>query len=750
MMMVPKKIAANLLPYGAILPIAAEAFVPRSLPFVVVGIVVSSGSVDDVALLLSTMPATTGIGFVVLTISDGDARPILSHQLQLHSKLVVVDAQDGMKIQPDHLYVIPPGSAMTLVDGVLTVAELSANPAAHVPQASAVQHAVDSFFTSLAQEQCDWAVALVLSGSGCDTEPGVRAIKAQGGLVIAQQPESARANSLPLSAIATGLVDYILSPETIFPQLWSWFADAPALALAESMVMTESVLSKIFILLRAQTGHDFSYYKPGTIHRRILRRMVVHQIYQVDEYVTYLEQATDEVEALFRDLLIGVTNFFRDPEVFQVLEQQIIPKLFSDKEASGGVIRVWSTGCSTGEEAYSVAILLQEYMEANKLSYTIQVFATDIDSRAIAVARAGFYPASIAGDITAQRLSRYFTAETDGCAYRIQKVIRDMLIFSEQNVIKDPPFSRLDLISCRNLMIYLGTELQKKLIPLFHYALNPGGILFLGTSEGVGDFTDMFTLLDRKAKLYQRRDDLHGTQNSDLVRFLPFMTSALAAIPRTPTKMISPTKLPLRELTEQMLLQQIAPVGILTNGRGDILYLHGRTGIYLELQQGEQGMNNILKLAREGLRRELGMALHKAVRTQQTVSVAGLSLSFAGLQSRVNLCIRPVSTGAVSLVDTPLYLVILENSPVLNAGLEPDMSVQATAMDEHALAGLDVVAKVAALKDEIRAKDEYLKSAHEELERSNEELKSANEEMQSVNEELQSTNEELETSKEEL
>ena len=292
----------------------------------------------------------------------------------------------------------------------------------------------------------------------------------------------------------------------------------------------ENALKKIFILLRAQTGHDFSQYKPSTIHRRIERRMAVHQIETMDEYVKYLQQTPAEVEALFRDLLIGVTNFFRDPEAFKALEEQVIPKLFAGKPA-GAAIRVWSPGCSTGEEAYSIAILLQERMEALKQSYKVQVFATDIDSQAIATARAGLYPASIAADISPERLARFFTAEPDGSAYRIHKGIRDMLVFSEQNVIKDPPFSKLDLISCRNLLIYMGGDLQKKLIPLFHYALNPGGFLFLGTSETVGEFGDLFAALDRKSKLYQRKEDIHGAQRTALGRFLPPMTAMDAGAP---------------------------------------------------------------------------------------------------------------------------------------------------------------------------------------------------------------------------
>ncbi len=313
---------------------------------------------------------------------------------------------------------------------------------------------------------------------------------------------------------------------------------------------SENALKKIFILLRAQTSHDFSQYKPSTIHRRIERRMAVNQIDTLDGYVKFVQQSPGEVEALFRDLLIGVTNFFRDPEAFQTLEAHGIPKLFADKSPDTA-IRVWTPGCSTGEEAYSIAILLQEHMESLKQSYTVQIFATDIDSQAIATARSGRYPASIAADISPERLARFFTADPDGSAYRINKSIRDMLIFSEQDLVKDPPFSKLDFISCRNLLIYMGGDLQKKIIPLFHYALKQSGMLFLGTSETIGDFVDLFAPVDRKFKLYQRKGDIHDTQRITAGRFVPTATPVDAGLSRNVGKAALSAKRPLRELTEQ-------------------------------------------------------------------------------------------------------------------------------------------------------------------------------------------------------
>jgi two-component system, chemotaxis family, CheB/CheR fusion protein len=399
----------------------------------------------------------------------------------------------------------------------------------------------------------------VLSGTGSDGTLGLQAIKSEGGMVMVQRPDSTEYDGMPRSAIATGLVDFELLPAEMPAQLMQYAAHAcgksPKVGTTPPP-KNENALRKMFILLRAHTGHDFSLYKPSTIWRRIERRMALHQIDTMERYVKHAQQTPVEVESLFRDLLIGVTNFFRDPEVFKILEEKIIPQLFVDKSADE-TIRVWSPGCASGEEAYSLAILLAERQELLKQDHKVQVFATDIDSQAIARARAGLYPAGIAADIPPERLARFFSTENNGGAYRIHKSIRDMLIFSEQDVIRDPPFSKLDFISCRNLMIYMGSDLQKKLIPLFYYALNPGGYLLLGTSETVGDFVDLFAVQDRKAKIYRRKDTLHGTSRIGLGNYLPPLTSLEAALPQTAGKMTTQRKPTLRELTEQALLQQL-------------------------------------------------------------------------------------------------------------------------------------------------------------------------------------------------
>ncbi len=707
----------------------------------IVGLGASAGGLAAFEAFFSGMPvaADPGMAFVLVQHLDPNHKSILSELIRRYTRLPVFEVEDGMVVQPNCIYVIPPGHDMALLNGALQLLEPSEPRGQRLP--------IDCFFRSLAQEQRERAIGIVLSGTGSDGTQGVRAIKGEGGMVMAQNSASTEFDGMPRSAVATGLVDYELPPAEMSAQLIAYTAHAFG-KLPKSTTLpapkVENALKKIFILLRAQTGHDFSQYKPSTIHRRIERRMAVHQIEGIDGYVKYLQQTPAEVEALFGDMLIGVTHFFRDPEVFQVLEEKVIPALFAGK-SPGAVIRVWTAGCSTGEEAYSLAILLVERMEAIKASFTVQLFATDIDSQAIATARAGRYPASIAADLSPERLARFFTAEADGGGYRIHKSIRDLLVFSEQDVIKDPPFSKLDLISCRNLLIYLGAELQKKLIPLFHFALKPDGWLFLGTSEGVGEHEALFRVLDRKAKIFQRKAELQDQSRASFNRFAS--PSLVMDTTAQPTSLRSPAKSParegqtLREMTERTLLAQVIAAGALVNAHGDILYLHGRTGLFLEPSPGEAGINNILKMAREGLRRELTTTLHKAAATRETSASPGLRVKTNGHFTTVNLTIRPVTTGPGASTESPLFLVILEEVPESRAISDPASAGPGQPAD----AGVDGDARLVALRAELIAKEESLQSTIEELESSGEELKSSSEEMQSVNEELATVNTELQT-----
>jgi len=707
--------------------------------FPVVGIGASAGGLAAFEAFFSGMPADKdpGMAFVLVQHLDPNHKSILTELIGRYTRMQVFEAEDGMRVRPNCAYIIPPNCDMAFLNGSLHLIEPAKPRGQRLP--------IDFFFRSLAQDLRERAICIVLSGTGSDGTLGLRMVKGEGGMAMAEAPASAEYDGMPSSAIATGLVDYVLAPAEMGAQLIAYTSHATGQS-SQPLVLqaTKNInaIKKVLIILRSQTGHDFSQYKPNTINRRIERRMAVHQIDTLDEYVKFLQQTPGETEALFRDMLIGVTNFFRDTEAFAALEAQVIPKLFENRSV-GSSVRVWVAGCSTGEEAYSLAMLLQERIEGEKKSFSVQVFATDIDNQAIATARTGLYPASIAADITAERLARFFTLEPDGSAYRINKGIRDLLVFSEQNLIKDPPFSKLDLISCRNLLIYLDGDLQKKVIPLFHYALNPGGMLFLGTSESIGDYSDLFTTLDRKEKLYQRESDTKGSQRLSLGQFLPkMMPKNMAKVPRGRK---SSTNQKLQEFVENEILQKVVTACILVNDHGDILYIHGRTGLYLEPKSGPTDGYNILNMTREGLRRELVTGLRKAVLTKDVVRYQGLLVKTNGHLTPTNLTIHPVSATIDIAADTNNYLIVLEE-----AATDGYETIKLTDAEVKNVESPLSDERFAALRQELRAKEEYLQTSNEELETSNEELKSSNEEMQSVNEELQSTNEELETSKEEL
>ena len=721
--------------------------------FPIVGIGASAGGLAAFEAFFSGMPPNEepGMAFVLVQHLAPDHKSILTDLIQRYTRMKVFEVEDGMEVKPNCAYIIPPNHDMAFVNGKLQLLEPSAPRGQRLP--------IDFFFRSLAEDQHERAICIVLSGTGSDGTLGVRAIKGEGGMAMVQNPASSEYDGMPRSALGTGMVDYELPPAEMPDQLMAYVSQAygknnrPAVPAPEA----GNMLNKIFALLHSQTGHDFSQYKPSTILRRIERRMAVHQIEDMEKYVKFLQQTSTEVEALFRDLLIGVTSFFRDPEAFEVIENQCLPKLLENIH-SETPLRIWVTGCSTGEEAYSLAILVTEYLEKHKKNDRVQIFATDIDSKAIDTARSGIYPASIAADISAERLSRHFIAdpgELHGItgSYRVKKNIRDMLIFSEHNVIKDPPFSKMDLISCRNLLIYMSSELQKKVIPLFHYALKTGGYLFLGTSESVGDYSDLFTSTDRKGKIYQANDTFQNKYWSTASQLLLPNVPADESM-SLPLAKKTHTKEPhtLQKMAEQELLQHIRLSGILVNAKGDILYLHSRSGRFLEPAPGEFD-RNVIKMAREGLKRPLTTALNKAASTKSIDAVQGIKVKMNGDHVNdghvmVDLTVRPITMKTDFSDDNVLYLIVLEESPVKE---EKEVYTPQSILEiDGNTTQSDADLRIASLLKELHDKEEYLKATNEELETSNEELKSSNEEMQSVNEELQSTNEELETSKEEL
>jgi two-component system, chemotaxis family, CheB/CheR fusion protein len=715
---------------------------PHGADFPIVGIGASAGGLSAFEAFFATMPVVDpGMAFVLVQHLARDHKSILSELIQRYTKMSVFEVEDGMVIKPNCAYIIPPNRDMALVNGALHLLEPTLARGIRLP--------IDFFFRSLAQDHRDRAICIVLSGTGSDGALGVKAVKGEGGMVMVQTPESTEYDGMPRSAIATGMVDFVLPPNEMPAKLIAYVARAFGTSVSPVFSQAPEApdgLEMIFRALRSQTGHDFSQYKRSTMLRRIERRMAVHQIDGCNDYLRYLQITRGEADALFHELLIGVTSFFRDSEIFAELEKLIIPQLFAGRNA-GATIRVWVPGCSTGEEAYSLAILLREAMEELKETFKVQIFATDIDREAIDQARAGIYPSSIIADISAERLAHFFDQEhPDGSTYRVRKIIRDMLIFSEHNLIKNPPFSKLDLISCRNLLIYMGGELQKKLMPLFHYALNPGGLLMLGSSESVGDFVNLFAPIDRKARIYRRSLDNFGARRFNIARlFPPAPGSEIARESGRELQIDSRT--PLHEIAMRTLLEHYSPVGALVNERGDILYLLGRTGRYLEPTPGEASMN-ILRMAREGLRGDLTIILHRTVAQGSPTRHTGLRVKNDGNLTTFNLTVLPASGDSKGGTPPGLFLVLIEEM----LDVEPKLFVEAAVdtVDGAAALSSDLDQYIVRLKQELRAKEEHLQTTNEELETSNEELRSAHEEMQSVNEEMQSTNEELETSREEL
>jgi len=716
--------------------------------FPIVGIGASAGGLEAFQAFFSAMPTDSEprMAFVLVQHLSPAHRSLLVELVKRFTKMPVFEVEDGMVPQPGCIYIIPPNKDMAFLNGSLQLLEPVLPRGQHLP--------IDFFFRSLAQDQHERAICIVLSGTGRDGTLGVRAVKGEGGMVMAQSPETAEFDGMPVSVIDTGMVDYILPVSEMPAKLIGYVKHVfghTVRSHVKPVCNSEDLLKKVFILLRDQTGHDFSLYKHNTINRRLERRMALHQIAEIAEYVRFLQQTPAEVKALFQEMLIGVTSFFRDTEAFAAIQSLIIPQLFAEKP-SGSTIRVWTCGCSTGEEAFSLAILIQEEMEARKQYCKVQLFATDIDARAIEVARSGVYPTSIAVDVSAERLSRFFTLQGDGTTYRVTKPIRDMVIFSEHDVIKDPPFSKLDLITCRNLLIYMGIELQKKLIPVFHYALRTGGMLFLGSSETVGEFEEIFTPLNRQLKLYLRKEDIQNTYRPVLKHFFTPQQKGGGRGERGGVRSTlyasEDKKMPLRELTEKTLLQHFAAVGVLVSEHGEIFYLHGRTGRFLEPTPGEASLN-ILKMAREGLQHELVIALYKAVTQKERVFHPALQVKTNGSFTCVNMTVLPVfpdSLGhlglAPELSGQTWYLVILEDAPLQKQG-QPAAPEPVGSLADSGQGCPKMLSEAVALREELRIKEEY-------LQRNIEELDTSNEEMQSINEELQSTNEELETSQEEL
>jgi two-component system CheB/CheR fusion protein len=698
-------------------------------PFFVAGLGASAGGLETLEQFFSHMPPDSGMAFVVVVHLDPTHKTLLPELLSRYTRMEVCTAEEGMTVEPNMVYVIPANRDMTLNGGQLHLEE---------PQAPrGMRHTIDIFFRSLAADMEENAIAVILSGTGTDGTQGVKAVKEMGGIVVVQEEATAKYPGMPQSAIATGVADLILPTSKIPEKILETVQRSTLLAQrkeAEPAKQMAEQLKAIFRIVNSRTGQDFSSYKVSTIVRRIERRMAVNDIIDVADYIKFLKEKPDESKALFKEFLIGVTSFFRDPEAFEALEKQVVPTLIDGRDPDEP-LRIWLAGCATGEEAYSVAMLIREYCREHRLDIKAQIFATDIDGEAIDFARAGLYPDSIGTDVTPERLRTYFKRADS--TYQVVKPLREMIVFAQHNIIKDPPFSRLDLLVCRNLLIYLNPELQKRLLPLFAQAIKPDGFLFLGTSETVGGFTDLFLPLDKKWKIFQRRESSRRLG-------IEFPISPLRPpVPEgEPVRTYQEVGISPGVMAEKTLMQRYSPPCVVINEKFEVVYFSTRTGRYLEPPVGEPSQN-ILKMAKEDLRPALRAAAHKALTEQETAVYQGLKINTeAGIET-LDLRVEPVTTPPSA---KGLALVIFEPTGAIPHAVTVPAQIHETQMDDEA--GKDLMIKQ--LEEQLHITNEQLQSTIERMETANEELKSSNEELMSMNEEFQSTNEELETSKEEL
>ncbi|WP_459813803.1 chemotaxis protein CheB [Geotalea toluenoxydans] len=703
--------------------------------FPIVGIGASAGGLEALEQFLVHVPENSGMAFVIVQHLDPTHKGVLPELLQHTTGMEVFQVVDRMRVKTNCVYVIPPNKDMSMLRGVLHLFEPTAPRGLRLP--------IDFFLRSLAEDWQELSIGVILSGMGSDGTMGLRAIKEKAGLTLVQEPASARFDSMPMSAIDAGLADIIAPAEELPGKIFAYLRHLLIIGKPERPLeeKDQSALEKVLILLRDRTGHDFSMYKKNTVYRRIERRMGIHQIDRIAAYVRYLQENSQEVELLFKELLIGVTSFFRDPAAWEQLQGVALPAILAGRPA-GCVLRAWSAGCSTGEEAYSLAIAFKEVMEpvnpAGK--FTLQIFATDLDPDAIDKARQGLYPANIAADISPERLHRFFIKEENG--YRVGKEIREMVTFATQNVIMDPPFTKLDILICRNLLIYLTPELQKKLMPLFHYSLNPGGVLFLGSAETAGTFAELFAPLNIKSRLFLRRESVSPCEPLAFpVSFAPAQQGFSKEQP-----MLKPSDL--QSLADQVLLQHFTPPAVLVNDKGDILYISGKTGRYLEPAAGKANWN-IFAMAREGLRLDLSSAFQKAIRQKKAITAKGLKVGTNGSTQTIDLTVQAIEEpealrGMVMVVFNDVA-TLRGKKPSFNPGLAANVRVLELEQElQHCREELQTT------REEMQSSQEELRSTNEELQSANEELITSREEMQSMNEELQTVNAEQQSKMDEL
>ncbi|MBA6342641.1 PAS domain-containing protein [Colwellia sp. MB02u-10] len=695
-------------------------------PSNIVGIGASAGGLEALEDFFTQVQTPCDMAFVVIQHLDPSHKGIMAELLQRTTQMIVKEARNHMKVEQNCVYVIPPNKDLSILHGSLFLFEPVLSRGLRLP--------IDFFFRSLASDQREHAVAIILSGMGSDGTLGLRAIKQNAGLSLAQSPEFAKFSSMPQSAINAELVDIVAPakelPEHILSGLKHDHRIAPKDIEPRLEIKSKSALEQIVIILRERTGNDFSLYKKNTIYRRIERRMNLHQLEDIALYARYLRENSQEQDLLFKELLIGVTNFFRDKDVWAQLKSSSLPTLL-ENYPEGKELRAWVTACSTGEEAYSLAMTVMDFLDEvkPKARFKLQIFATDLDQDAINVARQGFYPASIKADITPTQLERYFVKDDRG--YRINKRIRDMIIFAPQNIIMDPPFTKLDIVTCRNLLIYLGPELQKKLIPLFHYTLNSHGILMLGNAETIGNFTHLFLALNDNARIFTRTDISKQRMEVDFPSRIFPVISVIHNEPKR-TRDMSKDIINLQTQADQILLQNYSPAAVLVNAAGDIIYINGRTGKYLEASAGKANWN-IHVMAREELLMHLNLAMKKAQTQVEPIIIENLMVG----KETINLTVQSIAKPKALM---GLLMVVF--TKVLTPTIQPSKN-RGKAEENNQL-------ELQHARDEIQATREQMQAAQEELRSSNEELQSTNEELQSTNEELTTSKEEMQSMNEEL
>jgi two-component system CheB/CheR fusion protein len=706
----------------------------------IVGIGASAGGLAAVEQFLEQVPPNSGLAYVVVQHLDPTQKALLATLLQRVTAMPVHEAKRKMLVEPDRVYVIPPNTELSVANGRLHL-EMPTEP-------RGLRLPINVLFSSLASAQGERAVAVVLSGMGSDGTLGLQAIKATGGLTVVQRPDTAQFDSMPRSAIAAGCADIVAPPAELPARILAYIAHVPDPEIAveneAEPASASEALHSIFRSLQGRTRHEFSLYKPSTLRRRIERRMAIHAIATLALYADFLRRNPQEIDLLFKELLIGVTSFFRDAAVWKYLGDVALPALLARRTAEEK-LRAWVIGCSTGEEAYSLAIVFTE--AAQRLPrpdrFRLQIFASDLSPDAIATARRGRYPASISADVSAERLALFFSAGEDH--YQINQNIRDMVLFAQHDVVLDPPFTKLDLIACRNLLIYFDTALQRRLLPLFHYSLHPGGVLLLGGSETVGKFTHLFAPIESKLRLYLRQDNVSISRSDFVVRSLPPLPRATKeshVVPPNPPTQAADN---LQTAADQVLLQVYAPAAVVLNSSGDIVYISGRTGKYLEPAAGKANWN-FHAMVREGLRAPLADALKRAAAQREPLQLRALQVQGLSGMQVVDVTVQALREPAVL---QGMTMIVFRDVPSAPAG-RGRRRAQTTMEAGHADELQQLRDEIQTLREASRASKEELQSANEELQSTNEELQSTNEELTTSKEEMQSMNEELQTINSEL